>query len=89
MWQSVEVSNAFNTLTLKKIFWKTKAFFKKLEYYFLVKTTKIENTPFPFKTTLSEVNVKANSMATKKWAHNKEWSFASIYFNFLENLFQF
>ena len=37
---------------LKQIFWKTKTFFKKLEYRFLVETTKIENTSFPFKTTL-------------------------------------
>ena len=27
-----------------KIFWKTKTFFKKLEYRFLVEATKIENT---------------------------------------------
>ena len=30
MWQSVENSNDFNTLTLKKIFLKTETFFKKL-----------------------------------------------------------
>ena len=34
---------AFNTLTLKQIFWKTKKpFFKKLEYRFLVESTNIE-----------------------------------------------
>ena len=60
------------------------AFFKKLEYRFLAETTKIENTSFPFKTALSEVNVKTNRMAT-----TKEWSFASNYFIFLENLFEF
>ena len=49
MWQSVKVSNVLNTLTLKQIFWKTKTFFKKLKYCFLVEATKIENTPFPFK----------------------------------------
>ena len=53
MWQSVQVSNVFNTLTLKQTFWKTETFFKKLEYYFLVEITKIENTSFPFKTALS------------------------------------
>ena len=42
-----------------------KTFFKKLEYRFLVETTKIENT-FPFKTALLEANVKKNSMATTK-----------------------
>ena len=86
MSQSVKV---LNTLTLKQIFWKTKTFLKTLDYRFLVETTKIENTSFPFKTALSETNVKANRMATTKWTYHKEWSFASNYFIFLENLFQF
>ena len=80
MRQSVKVSNVFNTLTLKQIFWKTKTFFKKLDYLFLVETTKIENTSFPFKTTLPEANVKTNRMAAIKWTYYKEWSFASNYF---------
>ena len=84
----MKVSNVFNSLTLKQIFWKTKAFFKKLEYRFLVETTKIENTSFPFKTALSEASVKTNRMVTIKWTHSKEWSFASNYFIFLENFFQ-
>ena len=54
----MKVLNVFNTLTLIQIFCKTKTFFKKLEYNFLDKTTKIENTSFPFKTALSEANVK-------------------------------
>ena len=49
----MEILNVFNALTLIQIFWKTKTFFKKLEYRFLVETTKIENTSFPFKTALS------------------------------------
>ena len=64
-----------------------KAFFKKLEYRFLVETTKIENT-YPFKIALSEANVKTNRMATTKWTYHKE-SFTRNYFIFLENLFQF
>ena len=36
MRQPVEILNVFNTLTLKQIFWKTKALFKKMEYGFLV-----------------------------------------------------
>ena len=48
--QSMKVLNVFNTLTLIQVFWKTKSSFKKLDYYFLVETTKIENTSFPFKT---------------------------------------
>ena len=50
----MKILNVFNTLTLIQIFWKTKTFFKKLEYSFLVETTKIESTSFPFKTALSE-----------------------------------
>ena len=89
MWQSVKVSNAFTTLSLKQIFWETKTFFKKLDYGFLFESTKIENTSFPFKTVLSEANFKTNKMATTKWTYHKAWSFASNYFIFLENLFQF
>ena len=56
--------------------------FKNLEYRFLVEATKIERTPFPFKTALSEANVKTNRMATTKWTYHKEWSFASNYLIF-------
>ena len=70
IWQSVKVSNVFDTLTFKQIFWKTKAFFEKLEYRFLVKTTQTENT-FPFKTALSEANIKANRMVTTKWTYHR------------------
>ena len=80
--QSVKVLNVFNTLTLKKIYWRTKTFFKKLECRFLVEATKIEITPFPFKTALSEANVKTNRMITTKWTCLNEWSFASNYFFF-------
>ena len=79
----------FQHLTLKQIFWKMETFIKKLEYLFLVETTKTENTSFLFKTALSEANVKTNRMATTKWTDHKEWSFASNYLIFLENLFQF
>ena len=46
-------------------------------------------TSFSFKTALSEANVKTNRMTTTKWTYHKEWRFASNYFIFLENLFQF
>ena len=86
MWQSVQVLNVFNTLILKQIFWKTKIFFKKLEYLFLVESTKIENTSFPYKTDISEAIVKTNRMASTKWVYHKERSFASNYFIFLNIL---
>ena len=81
----MKVSNAFNTLALKQIFWKTKTFLKKLEYQVLVEATKIENTPFPFKSTLLEANVKTNRMATTKCTYHKECSFARNYISFSEN----
>ena len=79
----MKVSSVFITLTLKQIFWERKTFFEKLEYRFLVATIEIENTSFPFKTALSEANVKTNRMATTKRTFDKEQSFASNYFIFL------
>ena len=58
MKQSLEILNVFN------IFSKTKTFFKKLEYCFLVKSTSIENESFPYKTAMPEVNV--NDISTEK-----------------------
>ena len=66
MWQSVEILNVFNTLSLKQIFWKTKTFFKNLEYRFLVESTKIENALFPYKTAISDANVKTNGTVNTK-----------------------
>ena len=74
-----EVSN----VTLEQIFRKTKTFFKNLEYRFLVETTKFDNRPFPFKTALSEANVKTNILETTKWTSYEEWSFASNHFIFI------
>ena len=85
MRKSVENLNVFNTLTLKQTFWKSKAFFRKLEYRFLVESTKIEKASFPFKTAISESNVKTNRMASTKWTYHKEQSFASNYSIFFES----
>ena len=63
--------NVFNTLILKQIFWKTKTFFKKLKYCFLVESTKIEIASFPYKTAISEANVKTNRMVSTKWTYQK------------------
>ena len=79
----------FQYLNFETKFLENENLFQKMEYCFLVETTKIESTSFPFKTALSEANVKTNRMATTKWTYHKEWSFASNYFIFLENLFQF
>ena len=58
------------TLTLKQIFWKTKAFFKKLECRFLVESTLIGNSSFSYKTTISEANVKTHRMVSTKWTYH-------------------
>ena len=63
--------------------------YKKLEYGFVVKSNKIENASFPYKTSISEDNVKTNRMVTTKWSYHKERSFSSNYFIFWKNLFQF
>ena len=76
MWQSAENLNLFSNLTLKQIFLKTKTFIKKLEYSFLVESTKIESESFPCKTTVSKANVKTKRMVNAKWTYHKEQSFA-------------
>ena len=65
-----------------------KTFFKKLEYRFLVESTEIESTSFPYKTAKSEANAKENRIVRTKWAYHKEWSFTINYFIFLKILFQ-
>ena len=71
MRQSLEISNVFNAVTLKHIFWETKTFFKNLEYCFLVESTKIENASFLYKTAMPETNVKTNYMGSTKWTYHK------------------
>ena len=51
---------------------------KKLEYRFLVERTKIEKASFPYKTTISEANVKTNRMVTIKWAYHRERVFLPV-----------
>ena len=66
IWQSLEVLNVLYTSTLKLVFSKAQALFKNLECIFLVESTKIENTTFPYKTAPSEANVKTNRMQSTK-----------------------
>ena len=44
---------------------------------------------FPYKTAISEANVKTNRKVTTKLAYHRERSFASNYFIFLKVFFQF
>ena len=55
----------------------------------LVERTKIKKASFPYKTAISEANVKTNRMVSTKWTYKKERSFASNYFIFSKILFQF
>ena len=51
----------FHYFNFETNFLENESLFKKLEYRVLVETT---NTSFPFKTDLSEANVKTSRMAT-------------------------
>ena len=47
---------------------------QKTRVFFLVEGTKIENASLPYKTAISEANVKTNKMMSKKLTYYKEWS---------------
>ena len=89
MWQSVEILNVLNTSTLEPIFSKTKTFFKKLEYLFLVENTGIEKATFPYRTAKLGVNAKTTRMENARWINHNERSFANNYLIFSKILFQF
>ena len=82
----LEILSVFNNLTLQQIFRKTKNFSKKLECCFLVESTKIESATFPYKTALSEANVKTNRIGSTKWSYSNDRSFPIKYFNFSEKI---
>ena len=83
MWQSMEILNVFNSLTLKQIFWKTKKpFSKNCSIVFKLGALRFKNASSPYKTAISEANVKTNRMESTKWTYHKERSFISEYFIF-------
>ena len=75
MWQSLEILNVFNTLTL--------------EYHFLVESTKTKNVLFQYKTVTSEANVKRNRMVSTKWTCHKEQFLIVTTSFFLKILFHY
>ena len=79
----------FQYFAFETDFPKNKNLFLKLDYRFLVVSTKMENVSFPYKTPISEASVKTNRMVSTKWIYHKELSFTSNYFIFLKILFQF
>ena len=82
----LEILSVFNTSTLQQSFRKTKTFSKKLECCFLVESTKIESATFPYKTALSEANVKTNRIGSTKWSYSNDRSFPIKYINFSEKI---
>ena len=66
----------------KQIFWKTKTFFKKLEYRFLAEGAKIKNASFSYKTVTLETVVNTIRVMSIKWTYHKKRSFASNCFIF-------
>ena len=72
----------FQYFNLEINFLKNANTFKKLEYSFLVESTKIDNITFPYKTALSEANVKTKRMGSTKLTYRKERSFATNHFPF-------
>ena len=50
----------FQYFNLETDFLENENLFQKLDYRFLVASTKIENVSFPYKTAISEANVKTN-----------------------------
>ena len=74
-WPYVTISGNFERLqnfNFETHFLKTHFFFfKKLEFHFLVESTKIENVTFSYKTALSKDNVKANRVRSTKGNYKK------------------
>ena len=67
----------FQYFNFETDFLENENFLQKLEYRFLVERTKIEKASFPYKTAISEANVKTNRMVSAKWTYHKGRSFAS------------
>ena len=67
----------FQYFNFETDFLENENLFQNSRVRFLVESTKIENASFPYKTAISEANVKTNKMVTTKWTYHKERSFAS------------
>ena len=87
MWQPLEILNAFTTLSLKLIFWKTKPFYKKLEYRFFVESTKIKCAIFPHNPPWQRPMLRQIECEIQIRPITKNGVFASKYFIFLKKKF--
>ena len=70
----------FQYFNVETNFLENENLFQKIWVLFFSWNHKIENTSCPFKTVLSEANLKTNRMVTTKWTYHKEWSFATSLF---------
>ena len=76
----------FQWFNFEKDFLESDNPFQKTGLLFLVESTKIEKTSFPYKTAISEANVKTIKIVTIKWTYLRVLPVTNL---FLENLFQF
>ena len=83
------IFEGFQYFKFEKDFLENENIFQNTRVLVLDESTKIENASVPYKTTISEDTVKTNRMASTKWTYQKERSFVSDYFIFLEILFRF
>ena len=79
----------FQYFNFETDFLENENLFQKTGVPFFNESIKIEKASFPYKTAISEANVKTNRMVSTKWTYYKERSFASNYFIYLKILFQF
>ena len=77
----------FEYFNFERVFLENETFSKKREYRFLVESIKIENASFPYKTAISEANVKTKWMTGTKWTYHIERIFTSNHIIFLKILF--
>ena len=61
----------FQYFNFERDFLENENLFQKTGVPFLDESTKIENASFPYKTTISEANVKTNRMVSTKWTYHK------------------
>ena len=71
MWESGNFER-FQYSNFETNFLENETFIKKLEYLFLVESSKIENASFPYKTAFSEVSVKTNRIESIESTYHKD-----------------
>ena len=69
----------FHTFSYHKF--SKQSFFEKLVYHFIAESITMENTTFPYKTTLLKTNVKIDIMVSRKWTYHKERGFTTLFFS--------